>query len=80
MRGERHRRARGTLVNYRRRVHNWPHVVPAARERADEQLRNVGVERGTRRRFNQARKLAVVVRGAEPAPIAQHVGVDPIAE
>ena len=33
-----------------------------------------------RRRVDQARELAFVVRSAEPAPVAKHVHVDAIAE
>ena len=48
------RRARAS--RRRRRVRNRPHVVPAARERADQQSRNVGVECRARRRVDQARR------------------------
>ncbi len=43
-------------------------------------LRDVGVEHRPRRRLDQARELAFVARGAEPAPVAEHVHVDAIAE
>ncbi len=56
------------------------HVVLSARERADQEARDVGIERRTRRRLEEPAELAVVARGAEPAPVADHVHVRAFAE
>ena len=55
-------------------------LVPAASERPDQQPGDVGVELGTWRCLDQAAQLAFVMRGAEPAPVEQHVDVDAIPE
>ena len=52
----------------------------APRKRADQEPRDIGIERGARRCFDEAAELAVVARGAEPAPIADHMHVDAVAE
>ncbi len=51
-----------------------------ARERADQQARDVGIEHRARRRLDEAAELAFVLRGAEPAPIADHVQIGAISE
>ncbi len=56
------------------------HVVLPARERADQQARDVGIEHRARRRLDEAAELAFVLRGAEPAPVADHVQIGAISE
>ena len=44
-----------------------------------QEPRDIDVERRRRRRFDEARQLAVVACGAEPAPVAHEVHVDALA-
>ena len=43
-------------------------------------LRDIRVEHRPWRRFDEARELAIVLRGAEPAPVAKNVDVRALAE
>ena len=75
------RRARTTLTSSppaRARAANTSCLPP--RERANQQPGDVGVERRTRRRFDEPAELAVVACRPEPAPVADHVHVGAIAE
>ena len=51
-----------------------------ARECADQKPRDIGVEHRPRRRLDEARELAIVLRRAEPAPVAKNMDVRAFTE